>query len=294
MQPIFIEKISRFCLVVFSLVMAFATFACFYYSLSQLNGINFAMPAPSVVAGILAVVILTVVAFLRSRIAAIFQEIEHVPHLFGIALVSGVAIRIAWWWLTLPEIQVSDGDSYLRLANMLYAGKDYLLLGHAFWPPGTPLIYAAFLFVLGPHGWLALAVNLVSFVVCAASIRAIVARLEMPRSFAGLSVALLAIWPELFVAAGQVSKESLLLSLLSGGFALLLSKNSWLSIASGIVCGLAALTQRALLFLALLFGVGIAAMELTSRQKLFRLFAIVLGMALVITPWTYRNYRIFG
>src|SRR5258705_9072539 len=81
MQPIFIDKISRLCLVAFSLVMAFATFACFYFSLSQLNGIGFALPVPSAIAGILAVTVLFVVATFRNRIAAIFREIEHLPHL---------------------------------------------------------------------------------------------------------------------------------------------------------------------------------------------------------------------
>jgi len=294
MQPIVIDKMSRFCLVVLALVMAFATFACFYLSLSQLKGAGFALPLPGVISAILAVTVLAVLADFRNRIVAIFQEIQRAPHLFEAALALGIAIRIAWWWLTLPEMQVSDGDSYLRLANMLYAGRDYELLGHAFWPPGTPLIYAAFLFILGQHGWIALPVNLLSFVVCAISVRAIVARLGMAPSIAGLSVAMLAIWPGLFFAAGQVSKESLLLSLLSGGFALLLLRSSWWSIASGMLCGLAALTQPALLFLPLLFGLASMATEFTSRQKLCRLFAIVLGMAVVIAPWTYRNYRIFG
>lgn len=294
MQPIFIDKISRFCLLVLSLIMGFATFACFYLSLSQLKGIGFALPLPSAIAGVLAVTVLVVLAEFRNRIADIFQQIQRAPYLFEAALALGIAIRIAWWALTLPEAQVSDGDSYLRLANMLYAGKDYLLLGHAFWPPGTPLIYTAFLFILGQHGWIALPVNLLSFVLCAISIRAVVARLHLLPSTGSLSVAILAIWPSLFLAAGQVSKESLLLGLLSGAFALLLCKKSWLSVASGMVCGLAALTQPALLFLPLLFGFGIAATEFTSRQKLFRLFAIVLGMALVIAPWSYRNYRIFG
>src|SRR5258705_3648379 len=237
MQPIFIDRISRLCLVTFSLVMAFATFACFYFSLSQLNGIGFALPVPSAIAGILAVTLLFVVATFRNRIAAIFREIEHVPHLFVGALVLGVAIRIACWWLTLPEMQLSDGSNYLPLANQLYQGQEYMLNGYAFWPPGTPLIYAGFLFVLGQHGWLALVVNLVAFVLCAISARAIFARLGLDPSIAGLTVLLLAIWPQLFIAAGQVSKETLLLSLLSGGFALLLSGRGCSSLASGLLCG---------------------------------------------------------
>jgi len=293
MQPIVIDKMSRFCLVVLALVMAFATFASFYLSLSQLKSIGFALPVPSAIAGALAVAVLWALASSKNRIASIFQQIQRTPHLFEVALALGIAIRVAWWWLTLPEMQVSDGDAYLRLANLIYAGKDYQLGGYAFWPPGTPLVYAAFLFILGQHGWLALAVNLVSFVVCAVSIRAVFSRLGMAPSFAGLSVALLAMWPSLFFAAGQVSKESLVLGLLSGGFALLLSRNAWLSIPSGMVCGLAALTQPVLLFLPLLFGFGIMAMERKSNQTLFRLAAIVLGMALVIAPWTYRNFRIF-
>ncbi len=293
MRPVLIDKISRVGLMVLSVVMAFATFACFYLALLELKGIGFGLPAPSVVAGILAVTILMIVATFRSRIAVFFLEIERIPHLFWIALALGIAMRIAWWWLTLPEVQVSDGASYLKLANMLYAGQDYSLLGHAFWPPGTPLVYAAFLFLMGQHSWIALPVNLLSFILCAISVRAIFARLGMP-SFAGLSVALLAIWPELFFTAGQVSKETLLLSLLSGGFALLLSRSGWLSIVSGMVCGLAALTQPALLFLPLLFGFGIVGRGYPSKQILLRLFAVVIGMALVISPWTYRNYRVFG
>ena len=210
----------------------------------------------------------------RNGIAAIFREIQRTPYLFEAALALGIAVRIAWWWLTLPEVQVSDGASYLKLASLLLAGEDYQLTGYAFWPPGTPLIYATFLFILGEHSWIALPVNLLSFVVCAISLRAIVAGLGMAQSIAGLSVATLAISPGLFLTAAQVSKESLLLSLLSGGFALLLSRNAWLSIGSGMLCGLAALTQPALLFLPLLFGFGIMAMEFTSRQRLFRVLAI--------------------
>ena len=294
MQSIFIDKISRACLVVFSLVMAFATFACFYFSLSQLKNVGFTLPAPAAVAGILAVTMLLAVASFRTRIAAVFQRIEHIPHLFGIALILGVAIRVGWWWLTLPEMQVSDGAAYLKLAAKLYRGEDYLLDGHAFWAPGTPLIYAAFMLVLGLHGWLALAVNLIAFVLCGIAVRAIFARLEMPSSFAGLSVALLALWPELFITAGQVSKETLLLSLLSGGFALLLSRSGWSSFAAGLLFGLAALTAPALLFGALVFGFGVVAMGYPSRQTFLCVFAMLIGTALVIAPWTYRNYRILG
>ncbi len=295
MLPMSIERASRLCLLVLSLVMAFATFASFYLSLSQLKGIGFALPVPGIIAGVLAVTVLMVLVEFRNRIAAIFQEIQRASHLFVIALILGVAIRVAWWWLTLPEIQVSDGAAYLELAKKLYEGRDYELAGNlAFWPPGTPLIYAAFLFVLGQHDWIALPVNLLSFVLCAVSLRALVARLRMPPSIASLSVAILAIWPSLLFTAGQVSKESLLLSLLSGGFALLLSRNAWLSIAGGMVCGFATLTQPALLFLPLLFGFAILAREYSSRQMLFRLSAIVIGMAVVIAPWTYRNYRVFG
>jgi hypothetical protein len=97
MQPIFIDKISRFCLLVLSLIMGFATFACFYLSLSQLKGIGFALPLPSAIAGVLAVTVLVVLAEFRNRIADIFQQIQRAPYLFEAALALGIAIRIAWW-----------------------------------------------------------------------------------------------------------------------------------------------------------------------------------------------------
>src|SRR5258706_5252594 len=96
MRPVLIDKISRVGLMVLSVVMAFATFACFYLALLELKGIGFGLPAPSVVAGILAVTLLMIVATFRSRIAVFFLEIERIPHLVWIALGFGIPLPTAW------------------------------------------------------------------------------------------------------------------------------------------------------------------------------------------------------
>jgi hypothetical protein len=92
----------------------------------------------------------------------------------------------------------------------------------------------------------------------------------------------------------QVGKEYILLGLLPCVFALLLWQRRWAALAAGLVAGLAVLTQPSLMFLPLLFGLGLLGAGCSVKQTLLRLGAMLIGMIIVISPWTYRNYGIFG
>jgi len=288
------EKLARLSLCLFAGVMAFSVFACFYLSLSQLDGAGIRVPFKAALSCVAMVIAVAAASKASNLSVVLLTRLKQVRALWFVALAVGICLRAAVWWLTLPEIEVTDGIRYLELAKLLRQGREYMLDGYAFWPPGTPFIYAAFMRVTGQSAHVAVIVNLAFFVLAAVSVRSIVHRLGYPPVYAGLSVAALAVWPELFLVGGMVSKESILLGLLPCVVALLLSQSRIALLLSGLVAGLAVLTQPALMLLPIFLGLGLLVRGLAAREIVIRLSMLLVGMVIVVSPWSYRNYRIFG
>jgi hypothetical protein len=281
-------------LVALAALMAFSVFSCCLLGLYLIAGVGIRLPFKELIAVLIAAIVLMLAARAAPRFGNYLRTMPQENRLWGYAVLLGLGLRLGVWMCTLPVVQINDGLHYLELAQRLYQGQPYAMDGHAFWPPGTPFIYTAFLYVLGPVPWIAVAVNCVFFLLAAVAVRRICSLLDFGPRAAGLTVATLALWPALFLTASQVSKETLLIGLLPAVFALVLSRRPGSALAAGAVAGLAILTQPSLMLLPALIGVALLAARLPLKTIFLRLLLLAIGAAAVIAPWSYRNYQVFG
>jgi 4-amino-4-deoxy-L-arabinose transferase-like glycosyltransferase len=291
---------SRLLAVLFLIVAAEALFSVpkLTWDLAMGGG------APGIALGI--VIAVAAVAALwvgRWRLAALLQtaggRLATIPHWRWLAMVIavGLALQVVWA-LLFPAPLTSDARAYYDLAARLTQGLTYQTpKGEwAFWPPGYPFLLLVQFKVFGiglP------AVKIANFLLFAATVLVVY---PLARRFgegtARLSTLLLALWPNLIASAGVATKEMILIFLLPAMLLLYLragEQSSWrgaaMRLATGLMLGYATLTQPGVMLLAVAF----LAYEILLRTPLLRAAAhlalLALGMALVILPWTWRNYR---
>ncbi|WP_159628426.1 hypothetical protein [Massilia puerhi] len=203
-------RLAPACFSVLAVLFGLCVFATVYLATAQLSGIGLVIPYRSMVAvAATAVVLLVILRAVESRgvMAIAFPTNSGWIHL----LLIGIALRLVVWHLGQPNAPVSDGAAYLQLARLIVDGEPYFLNGHAFWPPGTPFVYAGFMTLLGDTNWLPLLVNLAFFSVSCFAVRHLAQRVDGTGHVAHIALLILAIWPELVFTAGHVSKETLLL-----------------------------------------------------------------------------------
>ena len=249
----------------------------------------------------------------RERCAALLRaaggRLERIPRRFSrrnwlaAVITGGAALRIAWV-LLFPAPYTSDGADYYHLGAHLARGEAYhSAAGYAEWPPGYPLVLALHFAVLGVGSLGVTVANLLLFAGAVLVVFALARRLtgEGP---ARLATLLLALWPNLVAAAGVASKEMVLVFLLPALLLLYLrglrigeartpAGRTAAALGAGLVLGFSILTQPGILLMVAAFPL----FELLRRTPLPR-FAVTMlllaaGTAVVIAPWTLRNYRLF-
>lgn len=280
--------------VALATTMAFSVFSCCLLGLYMAASVGARLPFKEGIAAAFTAIILAIAAKMLPTLGNRCERFTSAENWWLIALLAGLAVRVGVWRMSLPEVQVNDGWHYLELAKKLYMHQLYVDSGYAFWPPGAPLIYAAFMYLVGGPAWIAVFVNCAFFVLTAIAIRTICDLLHFTRSQSALTVGIMAFWPELFLTAAQVSKETLLVGMLPTVLALLLSPRRWAALAAGAICGVTILTQPSLMLLPLFLGAALVTIPLPSKTIVIRTAFLCIGAALVIAPWSFRNYRIFG
>ncbi|MBA4265997.1 MAG: hypothetical protein C0453_13015 [Comamonadaceae bacterium] len=222
-------------------------------------------------------------------------------HLIWILLIA-LGLRLIWaWWI--PVMPVSDGAAYDAFARTLV---DHGVFGWtaaeptAFWPPGTTFIHAALYWAFGVNYLPIVVVNiglsLGLIVICAR----LADRFWGPR-VAMLTAWILALWPTLVMYPTILASELPFLVLT------LLSLDVWTNEKirplhkgwmAGLLLGFAALVRPQALLLPLLFAfcaVTSAGMAWAAIRSQFRLLiAAGVIMAVVIAPWTWRNFQLYG
>ncbi|ENO78169.1 glycosyltransferase family 39 protein [Thauera sp. 63] len=212
-------------------------------------------------------------------------------------VVLGLVLRMGWIAL-FPAQAGSDGASYLGLAERLAEGGAYEAGGtKAYWPAGYPLFLVPWVAIFDDPRTAYLASNLVLFVVGAFGVAALARFLAGDRagSFAAL---LFAVWPNLVFLAGTPEKEVLVLALLPWAtfwmLAALNRSGRGLSVfRAGVLLGACTLVQPSLQFLPFVAAVLLVGSARQKRIGFAQALLVVLGAALVVAPWTYRNYMVF-
>jgi 4-amino-4-deoxy-L-arabinose transferase-like glycosyltransferase len=217
--------------------------------------------------------------------------------LFAAALL-GFAARLAFgltYWTDQPLTR--DESEYLSLARSLAAGRGFVydaaLDAGPYLPFGRAPGYAAFLALVGAGGEVArsvpASVKIAQSLTGAAGVFLVgVLASRVAGAHAARAAALLAaLYPPLVWTAAYALSEALFWPL-GLAVALLFGRvrsRPGAALACGLVCGAAVLVRPALLLF-----VPLAAAWLIRHRRAAAAGALALGVALVVLPWTVRNY----
>ena len=167
----------------------------------------------------------------------------------------------------------------------------------AYWPVGWPGFLAGLFTITGPSVDAGQMANLVFAALVFALTATLGTELFRDRMVGRATVLLLTLYPNQIAYVPLLSTEIFYEFLLLLCVWLLMQERLALALLSGLLFGVATLTKTQTLFLPgfLLLGVFLAA---PSRRSLTRLAglacAVYVAMILVVAPWTYRNYAVFG
>ena len=213
-----------------------------------------------------------------------------------------VGLRVVWAWLV-PVVPVSDSMAYDAFARTLV---EHGVFGWnadsplAFWPPGTTFLHALIFYLFG-SGYTGIVVLNILL-----SAGVIITTYRVADRYHGARIAtattlLIALWPTL------VMYPTILASELPFLFFTILALDIWTSpkggilwraIGAGLVLGFASLVRPLALLLPFIYtACCIAQQGFTLREVLRQAqILVVVGilMAIVIAPWTWRNYQLFG
>ena len=288
----------------FALLSAYAAYATVYSFLKHLSA---AGPAPIVASCAVTVVLLILAIYLRaaiptlgSRVGARFAVIEDRQWL-AVCFVIGVTLRGLTLIYCLPQ-QTSDFATYFELARRLAFDHVYAIAAtRAYWPPGLPLELAPLVWALGKH-WATLVLNNIFLFGLVLTITLKLGRLIVGRRGARVATLAVALWPNLIFAVGLADKQQLIMVLMASALFLYLrarditaSQSPRLTaIAAGLCLGGAILTQPS----HMLFPAVLVLLELCCATPLHqivkRITPVVLGIILVVSPWSIRNYLVLG
>lgn len=246
------------------------------------------------------------IAGAASRLAVRMQKVP--PGVWLAAIIAGGLCLRLLWMTAFPVEPRSDSATYVGLAQRLLEDGIYLDVDGnlAYWPPGYPFFLYTLYLITGVDAWVPALANALLFSLTIFAVYQL-ARMLGGDAAARMATLALAIWPNFVAYSGLAAKETVIAAVLPLSLLLYLQASqagfgdsSRMALAkavlSGALMGYAALTQPSfMLFPAVLIaawliqpGGGL------KRQGIVPVGLFVLGMALVIAPWTYRNYTVLG
>lgn len=220
-------------------------------------------------------------------------------------VILGLLVRLAL--LLRASGPLEDPDNYLPLARSIAAGKGFALVAGgqgapsqerptAYRPPLYPLVLAPLVAVCGSR--IGAGVACLHLFLCAGTIllTALTARRwGLSEGRVLIAAAIVALDPVLAAQTGMVMTEPLAAFLIAGTLATFADGSLRGAALGGVVAGLAALTRPSLLPFA---GLGAFAGAISppgrASERLLRGAAVALATSLVLLPWAWRNYRVFG
>jgi 4-amino-4-deoxy-L-arabinose transferase-like glycosyltransferase len=227
------------------------------------------------------------------------KQTQHLP----IYAILGVAFIVRLLWATVvPVIPVSDSYDYHTLALNLVQHGMYGWSAQeptAAWPPGTSAAYALIYLVFGAGQWAIKCLNL------AIGILIVFLTIELGSRWFGRAVGIIAgllvgFWPVLIEYTTIVASEMLFAAALLGVLLLfdeICSSDKHFRLLAAILGGLigfATLLRPTAILLPALLG----AVFYMQRRKIVPSLELVsiatVLMLIVLTPWSARNYALFG
>lgn len=235
-------------------------------------------------------------------IQAVWEFVVHSPYSLWVAVGVGLAARIVANVLFADWVDPSsmDAQNYLRIARNLAEGRGFVLWNQptSFVAPVYPAFLAAVLGLSGGALWI---VNFIQILLGAGTILFTygIGCLIMDRPASRVAAWFISLHPELIGLTAFIYSETLFIFLLyiSVFFILRSVKDAhWKqALFGGAFLGLTTLCRGTLLYwpvvvLVLLWMI----VRPSPRRAILCLVISGIAMAVVIAPWTYRNFKTFG
>lgn len=247
---------------------------------------------------------LTVIYYSRNRllfaldVCQRFFQRNNSRNLLLAIFVLGLALRVIWAYL-FPINFSSDSATYVALANKLIEGAPYETAGtFAYWPPGYPFIlYVLHLGNIEVSQFSIILVNLCVYATTFIALSSVAARIFNSHA-STVGCLLFALWPTGIMLAAVPSKELVVILLLvcSFWFYGLNGKNEIKLInyvPIGVLLGVASLVQPGILLFFSVFLISDVIAKKSVMRSAAASIVVILCMIMVITPWSYRNYKVF-
>lgn len=207
------------------------------------------------------------------------------------------ALRLLWL-LLIPVIPVSDSVMYHEFAKSISSGNGYAFpAGNltAYWPVGTPAIYA-FLYTLFGESFIVIAVFNVVVGLLTLVLIMLLARLWFNESTAYIVGILYAIWPSQIQFTTILASETIfnVFILLGLFFWYRPQSNTLFNWIIGTIFFVAATYVRPIALLIPFILIGLSFLRGFNYKQLFSSSIVTLiTMTILITPWAVRNYDLF-
>lgn len=220
----------------------------------------------------------------------------------SVILILALLLRIFWGAL-IPVVPISDSLGYDAFSRTLVEHGVYGWTAdepHAFWPPGTSFLYALVYKLFG------IKYSYIVFLNIALSGVLIICSFRVTKRYYGNDVAicaamLLAVWPTLIMYTTILASELpyMVLTIAALDAWTSRSTDAWIrGIIAGLLLGVAALVRPLALVLPVIYAVGATLPFGLNRGCIIEqtkiLIAVAITMVALITPWTLRNYELFG
>jgi hypothetical protein len=205
-------------------------------------------------------------------------------------LLLGIALRFIWA-ISTQAPPSSDGATYLSLANGLLNDSNYNISGtRAYWPPGYPAFLAIWIYLLPSSVAVPLS-QIALFVVGALGVFQLTKKIAGNRA-ANVATFLFAVWPNLVALVATPEKEALILALLPWVMHWSLSTSANKVLQAGILLGSAVLVQPSLQLL--IPAIAVLLMLRSGMGSFPKSMLLLIGAITVISPWSFRNFIVFG
>jgi 4-amino-4-deoxy-L-arabinose transferase-like glycosyltransferase len=232
---------------------------------------------------------------LLNRLSVVTMHSAFLPVVFTFGI--GLPLIV---YLLFPAEFSSDAAWYVARAQEMAAGLGYQEGGFptAYWPIGWPALLAAGLLLTDSIQVVVITYNLIAVLATMYCLLWLGRRLTTNEQTARLAVAMFAFYPGAIAAATQAWTEPAYTAIMLGAFCLSIAaveRSRWVLLA-GLLLGFATLIKPQ----SLLFPIGMfVALWLVYRNYGFgstlKHLAIVYTLILLIVlPWSFRNYSVFG
>lgn len=227
-----------------------------------------------------------------------------------VVVAVGVAVRLVWATVGARRpVMLADPGIYYRAALRIAHGDGYVSInGHptAYYPPGYPWFLGSLQWLLegiglGSHtiGAVAVAQAVLSGIAIAAVM--VVGQRLGGRRMAVIAGLMLAFWPNLVVHASLMLSETLFVTLVSVSVAAIVAMVDargalvpWRAVVAGVSLGAATLVRPQVLLVGASAVLAWVVSRIGVRDVLRRTAVLVVGVVVVVAPWTVRNAVVLG